>query len=197
MQTTFRHWQGASLVPVLAAVLAACGGESPLGPAHRAAFPTLGPTAEVAAIRDADLTGCEHLAVPAGSQLAARLYAKGVQIYRWNGTTWAFVAPRADLFADAGMTGRVGIHYAGPYWESVSGSKVRGAVAQRCTPDPTAIQWLLLDVVSNEGPGIFQGVTHIQRVNTVAGLAPAQPGATIGEIFEAPYTTEYLFYRAP
>ena len=30
------------------------------------------------------------------------MYAEGVQIYRWNGTSSIFVAPEAELFADAG-----------------------------------------------------------------------------------------------
>src|SRR5215813_3480669 len=67
---------------------------------------------------------CDKVQVPPGNQLAFHAYALGVQIYRWNGTTWDFVAPMATLFADASYSGEVGIHYAGPTWESNSGSKV-------------------------------------------------------------------------
>ena len=95
-----------------------------------------------------------------------------------------------------GDNGIVGIHYAGPTWESNSGSKVVGTVLERCTPDPDAIPWLLLKAVSNEGPG-FSRVTFIQRVNTVGGIAPTDPGDFVGEEVEVPYTTEYYFYRAP
>jgi hypothetical protein len=45
-------------------------------------------------------------------------------------------------------------------------------------------------------PGIFSRVTHIQRVNTVGGLAPATPGSQIGAEARIPYTTESYFYRA-
>jgi hypothetical protein len=146
--------------------------------------------------RAPELGDCQDLQVPAGNKDAYHVYADGVQIYRWNGSSWSFVAPRANLFADAGENGVVGTHYAGPTWESNSGSKVVGSVLERCTPDPSAIPWLLLKAVSTEGPGIFHRVTFIQRVNTVGGIAPADTGDFVGEVVEVPYTAEYYFYRA-
>lgn len=53
-------------------------------------------------------------------------YAIGVQIYRWNGTSWDLVAPDATLYAESGYYGKVARHYGGPTWESNSGSKVVG-----------------------------------------------------------------------
>jgi Protein of unknown function (DUF3455) len=146
--------------------------------------------------RAPDLGDCQDLQVPAGNKVAYHVYAEGVQIYRWSGTSWNFVAPEAELFADAGEDGVVGTHYAGPTWESNSGSKVVGTVLERCTPDPSAIPWLLLEAASNEGPGIFDRVTFIQRVNTAGGNAPSEPGDFLGEVVEVPYTAEYFFYRA-
>jgi hypothetical protein len=58
---------------------------------------------------------CDRLQVQAGNKVAFHVYALGVQIYRWNGTSWVFVAPSARLFADAEYHGEVGIHYAGPH----------------------------------------------------------------------------------
>src|SRR5262249_20070238 len=142
-----------------------------------------------------DLGACGTLTVEAGNDLTFHAYAEGVQIYRWDGTAWVFLAPEATLYADAGCHGRVGIHYAGPTWGSNSGSKVVGKVSQRCTPDTSAIPWLLLASASSQGPGVFDGVTFIQRVNTVGGLAPAAPGAFDGEVRRVPYTAEYFFYR--
>ncbi len=139
--------------------------------------------------------GCEALQVPAGNQVSFRVYALGVQIYRWNGTAWVFVAPAAWLFAATGY-GLVGIHYAGPTWESNSGAKVVGARLQGCSPDPTAIPWLLLGAASTAGPGIFADTTFIQRVNTIGGLAPGRTGAFVGEEASVPYSAEYYFYRA-
>ena len=148
-----------------------------------------------AARHGGDASVCENLNVPAGARLSLRVYAQGVQIYRWNGAGWSFVGPEAALTADEAGNGKIGDHYAGPTWESVSGSKVVGAVVDRCTPDASAIPWLLLRAVSSDGPGVFNGVTYIQRINTVSGNAPAQAGAVVGEEARVPYTTEYLFYE--
>ncbi|SRR6266545_844093 len=141
---------------------------------------------------------CVSMEVPAGNKLAFHVYARGVQIYRWNGNTWDFVAPVATLFAEANYFGEVGSHYVGPHWESKSGSKVKGArvPGTGCTPDPTAIAWLLLEKVTTSGPGIFSSVTYIQRVNTTGGSTPTDPGLIAGEVKEIPYTAEYYFYRA-
>jgi len=139
---------------------------------------------------------CERIMVPEGNKVIFHTYALGVQIYRWDGSTWAFVAPAAVLFANADYDGEVGTHYGGPTWESNSGSKVLGRRLDGCSPDPSAIPWLLLETVAAEGPGIFSGVTYIQRVNTVGGLAPATAGSFVGEMREVPYSAEYFFYRS-
>ena len=141
---------------------------------------------------------CVSITVPEGNKLAHHLYARGVQIYKWNGGSWEFDAPRAALFAEEGYFGEVGSHYRGPTWESKSGSKVLAArvPGTGCTPDPTAIAWLLLQSTETGGPGIFSRITYIQRVNTTGGIAPSAPGTTMGELQEVPYTAEYFFYRA-
>jgi len=139
--------------------------------------------------------GCETIGVETGNKVSFRAYAIGVQRYRWNGTAWVFVEPVARLFSDEGYRGETGIHYAGPTWESNSGSKVVAAREAGCNVDPTAIDWLLLKAVSTEGPGPFQPITYIQRVNTVGGRAPAAPGSALGALIDIPYTAEYYFYR--
>ena len=145
--------------------------------------------------RQPDLGTCTNLRAPAGSKLAYHTYAKGVQIYRWSGTAWSFVAPSAVLSADAKGNSTVGIHYGGPTWESNSGSKVVATVIDRCTAEPNAIPWLSLGAVSTQGPGVFARVTFIQRVNTDGGNAPTDPGSVIGEEARIPYTARYFFYR--
>jgi len=185
--------RGTVAMALAVAVLAGCKSEPSLGPDQQLVG---APANAIAGGRTTpDLGSCDSLQAPEGSQLAFRVYATGSQIYRWTGSSWTFVAPAADLFADADGNGKVGTHYAGPTWESTSGSKVIGTVMRRCTPNPTAIPWLLLSGVSSGGAGIFNGVTFIQRVNTAGGIAPAQPGSTIGEMSNVPYTTEYYFYR--
>ena len=140
---------------------------------------------------------CSSLQVEQGNKLALHVYARGVQIYRWNGGTWDFVAPNASLFAEENYFGEIGSHYVGPTWESKSGSKVVGrrVTGTGCTPDTSAIPWLLLERVSNSGAGIFSKVTFIQRVNTTGGTAPTTPASFVGEVKEVPYTAEYYFYR--
>ena len=143
---------------------------------------------------------CSSIRVGEGNKLAFHAYARGVQVYRWNAITfkWDFVAPVATLFAEENYFGEVGSHYVGPTWESKSGSKVQASRVQGtgCTVDTSAIDWILLAKNRSEGPGVFESVTFIQRVNTTGGLAPSTPGATHGEQQEVPYTAEYYFYRA-
>ncbi|HVF43821.1 MAG TPA: DUF3455 domain-containing protein [Pyrinomonadaceae bacterium] len=139
---------------------------------------------------------CQTLRVADGNAVAFHTYASGVQVYRWNGAAWAFVEPVANLFAARNFHGQVGTHYAGPTWESNSGSKVVARRVDGCTPSATAIPWLKLEAVSSEGPGVFDGVTFVQRVNTTGGTAPAAPGSFVGEEARVPYTAEYYFYRA-
>jgi hypothetical protein len=139
---------------------------------------------------------CSELRNPEGTKLAFHVYATGDQIYRWEGTAWALRAPDAKLFVNENYEGLVGKHYAGPTWESNSGSTVVAARLKDCTPDTTAIPWLLLQKVVTDGPGIFSRVTHIQRVNTTGGLKPVSSGTTIGDEIAVPYTAEYYFYRA-
>ena len=190
MNATGHHSLRSMLVAAAAALVAACAAESPVGVERQSA-----PAAQLA--REVDLGTCQRLAAPVGSKLDFHAYATGVQIYRWSGTAWDFVAPSAVLYADAGGHGVVGIHYAGPTWESNSGSKVVAAVSDRCTPDASAIPWLVLDAVSTTGPGIFERTATVQRLYTVGGKAPATAGSFIGEEARVPYTAEYFFYRAP
>ena len=72
----------------------------------------------------------------------------------------------------------------------------RGACIAGCTPDTTAIAWLRLGAVCSQGPGVFRGVTFIQRVNTIGGIAPSTAGTTIGQLANVAYTAEYYFYSA-
>jgi hypothetical protein len=131
-----------------------------------------------------------------GSTLMLHAFGIGVQIYHWNGTSWGAAVPLATIYADAGGHGQVATHFAGPTWQSNSGSTVVGTVAKRCTVDPASIQWLSLTAV-HSGVGIFAKVTFIQRLNTVGGSAPATAGTVIGQEARVPYTADYLFYDAP
>jgi hypothetical protein len=140
------------------------------------------------------------LVVPDGNKVSFQGYAVGVQIYVSTPSptdpaafVWTFKAPEAVLFDnDANV---VAIHYAGPTWESESGSKIVGARVSGATLDGTAIPWLLLRATSTEGAGIFSNITFVQRVNTTGGLAPAAAPTQAGLEARVPYTADYFFFR--
>ena len=157
---------------------AACSDDAPLAPA-----PTV------------NLGTCTNLAVPANAVQTSHVFATGVQIYRWDGNAWVLMSPSAVLTSDAAGKSTVGIHYQGPTWEGISGSRVTATAAANCTPDANAIPWLLLNATTTQAPGVFAGATHIQRVNTVGGRAPATPGASVGALTSVSYKAEYFFYK--
>jgi len=143
------------------------------------------------------------LEVGEGFEVSYHTYAAGVQVYVCTETSpgvygWVLKQPIANLYSNPGNNGVVGTHYAGPTWESNSGSKVIAARLESVTVDPNSIAWLKLGAVSSTGPGIFEGTKFIQRVNTVGGKAPATGAnaGTVGEEIEVPYTAEYYFYKA-
>src|SRR5687767_5889122 len=169
---------------------------------------TIGITLSVSTLFNADVEADDRepetpriIAAPVETKVAFHTHAVGVQIYIATPSptdpstfVWTFSAPEAVLFDNDGSA--VGIHYAGPTWESASGSKVRAARVSGLSVDATAIPWLLLKATSAEGPGIFARTTYIQRVNTVGGLAPAAAPTQAGQVARVPYTAEYFFYRA-
>lgn len=120
----------------------------------------------------------ENLKVPRERVVLFKTVATGVQLYTCKARTdapgtfeWTFKAPVAELRNEAGE--KVGTHYAGPTWEGNDGSKVMGEVVERANaPDPSAIPWLLLKAKSNAGTGVFSTVSHVQRLETVGGIAP-------------------------
>jgi hypothetical protein len=142
-----------------------------------------------------------NLVPPADSVLLFALEARGVQIYACeadpNDATafvWMFKAPEAELLNARGEV--VGRHFAGPTWQSQDGSAVIGSVLERAAPDEGAIPWLLLEAKGHEGSGAFSTITHIQRLDTVGGVAPAEgcDEAHAGEEARAPYEATYAFF---
>jgi hypothetical protein len=91
-----------------------------------------------------------------------------------------------------------GKHYVGPTWESTDGSTVVGTKLAAFAADPTAIPELLLQAVSHTSDGSMSDVTYIQRLDTVAGLAPTTgcDATTVGTTARVDYTATYFFYVA-
>lgn len=139
---------------------------------------------------------------PPGHQPSQVLHARGVQIYecapvanRPGEYAWAFKAPEAELADAAGRT--LGKHYAGPSWEAPDGSLIVGKLRARDPgPDPRAIPWLLLDASSTGRDGAFSRVRSIQRLQTVGGIAPAEPcdAAHAAQFARVPYRAVYVFF---
>ena len=122
--------------------------------------------------------------------------AQGVQTYtceagaNGSGTWSAASVPEARLRA-YGFRPPIR-HFGGPRWQAKDGSTVLGAVAER-VPKEGTIPWLLL-TTTVEQPGRKLGnVTHISRVNTSGGLAPAG-ACTPGETASVPYGADYVFW---
>jgi hypothetical protein len=137
-----------------------------------------------------------------GARASLVVAAHGVQIYECRaadaqGTryAWTFVAPQADLFDAQGV--RIGTHGAGPHWQADDGSRLVGAVKARLdSPQPGAIPWLLLVARASGPEGIFSRVSHIQRVHTVGGLAPASgcDREHAGRTAAVAYRADYRFF---
>ena len=91
----------------------------------------------------------------------------------------------------------VGKHFAGPTWQGQDGSAVIGAVLERAAaPDAGAIPWLLLEAKDHQGSGAFSTITHVQRLDTIGGVAPSEgcDEAHAGEEVRAPYEATYVFF---
>jgi hypothetical protein len=136
---------------------------------------------------------------PAGISVYLEVPATGVQIYTCGKNdagawTWIFKAPEAALFDTAKK--QIGKHYAGPTWEALTGGKVAGAV-KASAPAAGSIPWLLLDIKSSEGSGVFNQAKGILRVSTQGGVAPAQgcDETHAGQESRVPYTATYLFLK--
>ena len=148
----------------------------------------------------------DTLRVPEGNKLVLQTFARGFQIYQVkrsvtdpNVFSWVNIAPLATLYTRPDFTNEIIHHFAGPTWEFIKGpekgERVVATKVQGVTPDATAIQWLLLKAVDSLSTPNNK-ITFIQRICTVAGLAPTTGAdeAHLGQLDSIPYTASYLFY---
>jgi hypothetical protein len=139
--------------------------------------------------------------------LAFELRAEGFQVYECRavaGNTtefqWVLKAPDAILFDDRGN--KAGTHFGGPTgptWQAGDGSKIVAVkIAEAPALGGRAIPWLLLQVKSRQGDGVFAKVTYIQRIDTWAGRAPTTGATkeTVGKTTRVRYQATYRFFRA-
>jgi hypothetical protein len=137
---------------------------------------------------------------PAESTIDLGLPAHGVQVYACTSAkpgeapSWTLEAPHALLSSGEHLAA---IHFAGPIWQGLDGSQVKGArLASAAAPTATDIPWLLLSAAPT-GAGTFAQTTHIQRLDTVGGQAPSSgcDASHIGAKVLVPYRASYFFYR--
>lgn len=142
----------------------------------------------------------ESIRVPAGH--VQSLYTTGVgeityecREKKGGGHEWAFVAPLATLSNARGEG--IGKYFAGPTWQLNDGSQVSGKQVA-VSPAPAGnIPLQLVQVPTAPSAGLLKGVSHIQRLKTVGGVAPAMPCglAQVGHKQTVPYRADYVFYR--
>jgi hypothetical protein len=141
----------------------------------------------------------EALVPPEGNKLDSVFKAHGVQIYGCGTGTWALIEPAASL---TGITldpvRRVSaIHFRGPSWESdMDGTLVVGKAPPKSAPSatPNSIPQLLVTAAETRGAGTFGGVTFIQRLATVGGIAPTRT-CTAADTEAVRYSAVYRFFK--
>lgn len=141
----------------------------------------------------------EQIRVPAGYDPILTVHAKGDQIYQCalnkGEFAWETQAPDAKLFDAQGNI--VGNHTAGPLWQYKEGSRVVGRVVKKIDMSQgKAISWLLVEVVSHKGNGLFSNVNFINRINTYGGLPPSSEcnANHLGSEKRVAYMADYVFY---
>jgi len=140
------------------------------------------------------------LAPPSGNQVALVLVGSGTQNYQCRSTgeayQWAPIGPDARLFGAGDKL--VGKHYAGPTWELFDGSKAVGkVVAQVPSLQLDSVPQLLLKAESSGGAGALAGVTYVQRLRSIGGVAPASgcDASTTGGERQILYSAHYVFFK--
>lgn len=142
--------------------------------------------------------------VPAGNKVAIETVGVGEITYQCNAKKdmasqfeWAFVGPDAKLNNRKGK--QVGKYYGPPAtWENLDGSKLTGTQVAVAPSAAGNIPNQLVKANPAMGNGIMTGVTYIQRVNTVGGVAPATActASNMGSKEIVKYQADYIFYKA-
>ncbi len=159
------------------------------------ATPPAPPTVDNAALPEA-------VRAPAGTRLLAVhrvddgkiTYACREKADAKGSHAWVFVGPEAALKQDGKVVGR----YFGPpaTWQSSDGSKLTGKQLAIAANGSANIPLQLVEATSVGGEGLLKPVSHIQRLKTVGGVAPAKPcdAATVGAQEIVGYQADYAYY---
>jgi hypothetical protein len=192
MNTALIHIRFRIGLAVGALLLSACASVGP-GPAA-----TAGP-GKAAPVTAPSLGLFSSIKVPSDREPTLQLAAQGVQIFRCEkrdaGFSWVFRQPEAQLSDTNGKP--VGRHGASFSFEHNDGSRLVASVAAYDdAPNAADLRWLLLTTRSY-GKGAFEGVTHVQRVNTRGGMPPTKCDATqANQVLRVDFSADFVFYRA-
>ena len=177
---------------VCATLISACASVGP-GPSA-----TAGPN-KAAEVTAPSLGLFSGIKVPSDREPVLRLSARGAQIFRCEkqagGFAWVFRQPDAELLdADGRVAGRHGANFS---FEHVDGSRLVATIAAYDdAPKSTDLRWLLMTTRSF-GKGAFDGVTHVQRVNTQGGMPPERcDSSQVSQVLRVDFSAEFVFYRA-
>ena len=173
-----------------AALLSACAG--PMSPMSTA-IPMFSQAALPAAVQ-----------VPAGHRVAMETVGVGQITYECREKAnmagqfeWVFAGPEAAL---QDRKGRLMGRYFGPpaTWALNDGSALTGAQLAVAPAMAGSIPLQLVKANPATGSGALVGVTHIQRVDTRGGVAPALPCsmAEKGQREIVKYQADYIFWKA-
>ena len=142
--------------------------------------------------------------VPVGNKVAMETVGVGEITYACSPKKemagqyeWVFVGPDAKLNNRSGK--QVGKYFGPPAtWESMDGSKLTGAQVAVAPSSAGNIPMQLVKGNPAMGMGAMSGVTYIQRVATMGGVAPAMPcdASSVGRKQIVKYQADYIFYKA-
>ena len=110
---------------------------------------------------------------------------------------WVFVSPKAVLNDRSGRP--VGSYYGPPAtWQAADGSRITGAQLAVAPSSAGNIPLQLVKANPAMGAGAMMGISHIQRVATKGGVAPAMAcaAANMGQKQVVNYQADYIFYKA-
>ena len=142
--------------------------------------------------------------VPSGNKVAMETVGVGEITYQCNVKKdmayqfeWMFVGPDAKLNDRSGK--QLGKYYGPPAtWENMDGSKLTGTQVAVAPGSAGNIPNQLVKANPASGSGAMTGVTHIQRVNTMGGVAPSSACAAsnVSAKQVVKYQADYIFYKA-
>ncbi len=173
------------LAAAVVATLSACASAPPMPMFSQAALP-------------------DAVKVPAGHAVAMEAVGVGEITYECKAKAamagefeWAFVGPKAVLNDRSGKM--VGSYYGPPAtWQAADGSKITGAQLAVAPSSAGNIPLQLVKANPAMGAGAMMGISHIQRVATKGGVAPAMAcaAANMGQKQLVSYQADYIFYKA-